>query len=144
MDFAASISTAEPEQAPRAVPTEGLVIEHHRTGAAEVSFAVPSGGHLLHLAIATCVFNDLHASARARGITLGRVQVRADGGFDEALTRSTGVELDIEAEGTGHLDELGALVQGVVENAVIVRIVRASAEVRLRSLELRSTPPGPV
>lgn len=50
MDFAASISTVDSAGAARAVPTTDLVIEHHRTGAAEVSLAVPSGGHLLHLA----------------------------------------------------------------------------------------------
>lgn len=143
MDFAASISTVDSAGAARAVPTTDLAIEHHRTGAAEVSLAVPSGGHLLHLALATCVFNDLHAAASTQGIVLGRVQVRADGGFDEALTRSTGIVLDVEAEGAAPPEELEALVQDVVEDAVIVRIVRGSTEVRLGSVEVRTTPPGP-
>ncbi|WP_369045177.1 hypothetical protein [Sinomonas sp. P10A9] len=77
---------------------------HHKSGGAEVSLAVPSGGHLLHLALAKCVFNDLHGAAAP--------------------------------------EDLETLVRGVVENAVIVTIVRASAAVRLASVMVRTTPPG--
>lgn len=140
MGFAASIATAEPGAAASAVPTDGLLIRHHRAGAAEVSMAVPSGGHLLHLALATCVFNDLHGAAASRGITLGRVRVGADGGFDEALTHSTGIVLDVEAEASAPPADLERLVRDVVEKAVIVAIVRASADVRLGSLVVRTTP----
>lgn len=141
MDFAASITTA-PGREGEAVPTEGLVIRHHRTGVAEVDLAVPSGGHLLHLAMAACVFNDLHGAAAAAGITLGRVQVRADGGFDEALTRSTGISLDVEAEGAAPEEDLERLVRDVVGKAVILRIVGASTGVRLASVVVRTTPGG--
>ncbi|MDQ4488645.1 hypothetical protein RBS60_00360 [Sinomonas sp. ASV486] len=97
-DFAANITSA-PGRRAGAVSTEGILIRHHKTGATEVSFAVPSGGHLLHLA-ATCVSNDLRTAAAAHCIALTRVDVCSDGDFDEALTRSTGVALDVEAEGT--------------------------------------------
>ncbi len=143
MDFAARITTAAPGTAGEAAPTDPLLIRHHRTGAAEVAFAVPSGGHLLHLALATCVFNDLHGAAAARGTRLGRVEVRADGSFDDALARSTGIVLDVEAEAEGAAaGDLDRLVREVVDAAVIVRIVRASADVRLASVVVRTTPPA--
>jgi hypothetical protein len=37
-----------------------------------------TGGHLLHLAVAGCVFNDQVRESRARGITLTRISVAAD------------------------------------------------------------------
>ena len=134
--FAAGI-TASPDH-PGAVPLDGLAIRHHKSGAAVLSAEVPSGGHLLHQSMATCVFNDLHTAAATRGIGLGRVEVRADGGFDASLTRSTGVTVDVDLEGDSPVAELEALVREVVENAVILRIVRASAPVTLASVTVRT------
>ena len=138
--FAAGIASS-PDH-PGAVPLDGLAIRHHKSGAAVLSAAVPSGGHLLHLSMATCVFNDLHTAAAARGIGLGRVEVRADGAFDAELTRSTGIALEVELEGAAPEAELGALVREVVENAVILRIVRVGTPVGLASVRVRTTAGG--
>jgi uncharacterized OsmC-like protein len=43
-----------------------------------------TGGHLLHLAAAGCVLNDLYREAAALGIELKGARVSAAGGFDTA------------------------------------------------------------
>jgi alkanesulfonate monooxygenase SsuD/methylene tetrahydromethanopterin reductase-like flavin-dependent oxidoreductase (luciferase family) len=43
-----------------------------------------TGAHLLHLAAASCVVNDLYWEAAALGIELKGVRVIAAGGFDTA------------------------------------------------------------
>ena len=43
-----------------------------------------TGGHLLHVAAAGCVLNDLYREAAALGIGLQGVRVTATGGFDPA------------------------------------------------------------
>jgi hypothetical protein len=48
-----------------------------------------TGGHLLHLAVAGCVLNDLYREAAELGIELKGVRVIAAGGFDAATWRST-------------------------------------------------------
>ena len=90
-----------------------------------------TGGHLLHLAVAGCVFNDLHREARQRGITLTHVSVTADGGFDGTPTESTGIEYSIEVAGTASEQELNELVTYVEEIAEIPSAIRAGAAVRL-------------
>ena len=49
-----------------------------------------TGGHLLHLAAAGCVLNDLYREAATLGIELTGARVTAAGGFDTATWRSTG------------------------------------------------------
>ena len=41
-----------------------------------------TGGHLLHLAAAGCVLNDVYREATALGIEVKGVRVSAAGGFD--------------------------------------------------------------
>jgi len=41
-----------------------------------------TGGHLLHLATAGCILNDLYREAAKLGIQLVGVRVSAAGGFD--------------------------------------------------------------
>jgi len=55
-----------------------------------------TGGHLLHLAAAGCVLNDLYREAAALGIELAGVRVTAAGGFDTATWQSTGIEYRVE------------------------------------------------
>ena len=50
-----------------------------------------TGGHLLHLAAAGCILNDLYVEATALGITLNGVCVSAGGRFDTATSQSTGI-----------------------------------------------------
>ena len=55
-----------------------------------------TGGHLLHLAAAGCVLNDLYREAAALGIGLQGVRVTATGGFDPATRQSTGIDYSVE------------------------------------------------
>ena len=47
-----------------------------------------TGGHLLHLAVAGCVLNDVYREAAALGIELAGVRVTAAGGFDTETWQS--------------------------------------------------------
>src|SRR5580700_2946494 len=55
-----------------------------------------TGRHLLHLAVAGCVLNDLYREAAALGIGLQGVRVTATGGFDPATWQSTGIDYSVE------------------------------------------------
>jgi uncharacterized OsmC-like protein len=50
-----------------------------------------TGAHLLHLAAAGCVLNDVYREAAALGIELKGVRVIAAGGFGTATSQSTGI-----------------------------------------------------
>ncbi len=53
-------------------------------------------GHLLHLAAAGCVLNDVYREAAALEIELTGVRVTAAGGFDTATWQSTGIDYSVE------------------------------------------------
>src|SRR5713226_10160159 len=55
-----------------------------------------TGGHLLHLAAAGCVLNDVYREAAVLGIELEGVRVSAGGGFDTSTWRSTGISYSVE------------------------------------------------
>jgi hypothetical protein len=59
---------------------EGVTVEADFTGA-----------HLLHLAAAGCVLNDLYREAQALGIRIDGARVRAIGDFDTETWTSTGI-----------------------------------------------------
>jgi uncharacterized OsmC-like protein len=139
MDFAASISTADPHGDPPPVRTAGLVIGHHKTGAARISMAHPTGGHVLHLAAATCLFNDLHTAASRAGLQLGPVTVRADGGFDDTMTSSTGIRLDVEISGDADPEELRTLVLETFEVSTVACVLRRSTTVEIAGIAARTT-----
>ena len=48
----------------------------------KVKIETLTGGHLLHLAVAGCLFNDILRVAAERGITVNEIEVSADGDFD--------------------------------------------------------------
>ncbi|MEA5453613.1 OsmC family protein [Sinomonas sp. JGH33] len=139
MDFAASIATASPDDARIPVPTADLLIQHHKTRAARVSVGVPTGGHMLHLAVATCLFNDLHTAAARAGLSLGPVAVRAAGGFDETLTSSTGIVLEVEVTGDADPEELRTLVLETFEVSTVASILRESTSVEITHITARTT-----
>jgi hypothetical protein len=56
------------------------------------------GAHLLHLAAAGCVVNDLYREAVRLGLTLDGVRVSADGALDTQTWRSTGVTYIVELD----------------------------------------------
>ena len=98
-----------------------------------------TGGHLLHLAVAGCVYNDLLREARARGITLSQVKVTADGGFAGHPCASTGIEYRIHVEGDGSRTDLEQLVAYVEEIAEVPSAIRLGGQVRLAASEVVTT-----
>lgn len=89
-----------------------------------------TGGHLLHLAAAGCVLNDIYREAARLGIEMRGVRVTAAGGFDTATWQSTGIEYSVEVSADAPADELGHLLQVVDGIAEIPRAIRAGATVR--------------
>ena len=90
-----------------------------------------SGGQLLHLAVAGCVSNDLFREAAARGITLTRVAVTVDGGFDGQPAVSTGISYAVEVAGQASETDLAALVTHVDTIAEIPGSLRMGTPVTL-------------
>jgi len=88
-----------------------------------------TGAHLLHLAVAGCVLNDLYREAESLGIHLDGARVTARGGFDDAWT-STGIVFTVEVDSAAATQDLARLVERVDEVAEIPRTVRAGASVR--------------
>lgn len=143
MDFAASIATADAGDGPAPVGTAGLLIRHHKTGAARISMSLPTGGHVLHLAVATCLFNDLHTAAKLAGLSLGPVTVRADGGFDETMTASTGIRIKVEISGDADPEELRTLVLETFEVSTVACVLRGTTSVEITEIDARTTAAEP-
>jgi uncharacterized OsmC-like protein len=98
---------------------EGVTVEADFTGA-----------HLLHLAIAGCVLNDIYREAENLGIRIDGVRVRASGSFDSDTWASTGIVYGVEVDSPASADELARLLDRVDEVAEIPRAIRAGATVQ--------------
>jgi uncharacterized OsmC-like protein len=88
-----------------------------------------TGGHLLHLATAGCVLNDVYREAAALGIELKGVRVSAAGDFDTGSWTSTGIRYRVEVSSAAAPGEIGRLLATVDEVAEIPRAIRAGATV---------------
>ncbi|MBY8878015.1 OsmC family protein [Actinacidiphila acidipaludis] len=88
-----------------------------------------TGGHVLHLAVAACVLNDLYREAGAAGVELRGVRVRAEGGFDTSTWQSTGISYAVELDSDAPASDLTALLAAVDEAAEIPRALRQSTTV---------------
>lgn len=94
-----------------------------------------TGAHLLHLAAAGCVLNDLYREARAMGIQLDGVRVRARGRFDTESWSSTGIAYDVELRSNAAQTDLDRLLTVVDDVAEIPRALRTGTTVRREPLE---------
>ncbi|SDP45458.1 OsmC-like protein [Nakamurella panacisegetis] len=97
---------------------EGVTVEADFTGA-----------HLLHLAVAGCVLNDLYREAAGLGIGLDGVRVLARGGFDPVSWQSTGITYQVEVRSAASPGEVAELLARVDAVAEIPKAVRSSASV---------------
>lgn len=97
-------------------------------GGVEVRSAF-TGAHLLHLAVAGCVLNDLFREAAALGVPLDGAEVTAGGGFDTVAWASTGVEYAVRLSGPSPA-EAERLVAAVDAVAEIPRALRQGVPVR--------------
>jgi hypothetical protein len=88
-----------------------------------------TGAHLVHLAVAGCVLNDLYREAAGLGVQLDGVRVCAAGAFDEDW-HSTGIDYTAELDSPADPARLVGLLAIVDEAAEIPRAVRGGAAVR--------------
>lgn len=89
-----------------------------------------TGAHLLHLAVAGCVLNDVHREAVRLGIHLDAVRVSAAGGFDTGTWQSTGIDYSVELRCAAPDEAVAHLLDVVDTVAEIPRAVRIGAPVR--------------
>jgi uncharacterized OsmC-like protein len=89
-----------------------------------------TGAHLLHLAAAGCILNDVYREAAARGIGLNGVRVTAAGGFDTSTWRSTSIDYSVAVSSDAPADQLARLLEVVDHVAEIPQAIRAGAAVQ--------------
>lgn len=108
------------------------VVNHHLAERAAIDVELLSGGHLLHLAIAGCLFNDILREAPNRGITIDHLAVSATGKFDEEGSR--GVRYAIEIRSANDRSEVERLVADMEAEATIPKALRTGATVERADL----------
>ncbi|HEX5333511.1 MAG TPA: OsmC family protein, partial [Cellulomonas sp.] len=97
---------------------EGVTVESAFTGA-----------HLLHLAAAGCVLNDVYREAERLGVVIDGVRVRASGGFNPETWQSTGIEYAVEVDSPAPAEQVDVVLAAVDSVAEIPRSIRAGATV---------------
>ena len=107
-----------------------VVFKHHRAGTAEIKVEQLTGGRLLHLAVAGCIFNNVLRLARDRGIEVHDAGVRVSGDFTSGGD-STGIECNVNLVGDAAPAALTALAQAAFDDSTVVSVLRRGAEVRL-------------
>lgn len=98
--------------------SEGVTVEAEFTGA-----------HLLHLAAAGCVLNDLYREASTMDLAIRGVRVSAEGDFDSATWRSTGITYAVDVDTSASEERVEELLRRVDDVAEIPRAIRAGASV---------------
>jgi hypothetical protein len=92
----------------------------------ETSF---TGAHLLHLAAAGCVLNDVFREAERLGVIVHGVRVTASGGFNTETWESTGIGYVVDVDSPASSRELAALLEAVDSVAEIPKSIRAGTTV---------------
>lgn len=87
-----------------------------------------TGAHLLHLAAAGCVLNDVYREARELGIAIDGVRVTASGLFDDGWV-SLGIVYAVEVDTDAAPSRRAELLERVDAVAEIPRAIRAGAPV---------------
>lgn len=104
---------------PHAWTPDGVVVQTQFTGA-----------HLLHLASAACVLNDLYREAAALGVHVEGVRVDASGTFDTASWRSHGISYQVTIGSPSPAEAIDRLLAVVDAVAEIPRTLRAGVRVQ--------------
>ena len=107
----------------------GMTMPHHWTDGGVLIEADFTGAHLLHLAAAGCVLNDLYRESARLGVHLAGVRVRAFGSFDTAVWASTGITYTVELDTEASDDTIVRLLSDVDEVAEIPRALRKGISV---------------
>jgi len=113
----------------RSAAPDAIAFPHRWTDEGVTVSADFTGAHLLHLATAGCVLNDVYREAAGMGIEVRGVRVTAGGGFDTDRWSSTGITYVTEIDSSATPDEIDRLIARVDEIAEIPRAIRAGADV---------------
>lgn len=114
----------------RSAATDAVVFGHRWTSEGVTVDAAFTGAHLLHLAAAGCVLNDVYREAELRGIALRGVRVSATGGFDTDTWQSTGITYVTEIDTDASPADVELLLNAVDSVAEIPKSIRAGATVQ--------------
>jgi hypothetical protein len=88
-----------------------------------------TGAHLLHLAVAGCVLNDVYREADRLGVPVLGVRVTASGDFDNETWQSAGIGYVVDVDSPASASELKSLLAVVDSVAEIPKSIRAGAPV---------------
>ena len=108
---------------------DGYAVSHAWTGAGVTVDAPFTGAHLLHLAVAGCVLNDVYREAERLGVDIAGVRVNAQGGFDEAWA-STGIEYSVALDSSLPPADVARLLDAVEQVTEIPRALATPTGVR--------------
>jgi uncharacterized OsmC-like protein len=131
------IQIRKAEASPRAVDPGDVILKHHRAEYAQVKIETLTGGHLLHLAVAGCLFNDILRVAAERGITVNEIEVSADGDFDGEPAVSTGISCSVRITRGRPEDDLRRLIRDCEQDASIGNTLQRSTPVRATAIHVR-------
>ena len=109
---------------------DGYALPHAWTGSGVTVEAPFTGAHVLHLAVAGCVLNDVYREAEKLGIKVDGVRVTAQGGFEDGTWRSTGIDYMVAVDSTSPADEIERLLAVVDDVAEIPKTLAAGVAVR--------------
>jgi uncharacterized OsmC-like protein len=113
----------------RSASPDAIRFAHRWTEAGVTVSTEFTGAHLLHLATAGCVLNDVYREAVAMGIEVRGVRVTAGGGFDTERWSSTGITYAVDVDSSATAEDVDRLIARVDEVAEIPRAIRAGAAV---------------
>lgn len=130
-DYAVKVEMVGPEAGALAVNELPTVAINDRGQPKMLTFGALSGAHVLHLAVAVCVYNDMLRDARPRGIHIERLAVTVTGDFTGDPLRSTGIAYTIDVAGDAPEAALRALVKHVERVAEIPDMLRHGMTVSL-------------
>jgi uncharacterized OsmC-like protein len=113
----------------RSASTDAIGWPHRWTAEGVTVEAAFTGAHLLHLAAAGCVLNDVYREAERLGIDVRGVRVVGGGGFEPATWRSTGIAYAVEVDSAAPPEQVERLLRVVDDVAEIPRTIRLGTAV---------------
>src|ERR1700755_2325931 len=109
--------------------TDAARFAHRWTSEGVTVETVFTGAHLLHLAVAGCVLNDVFREAERLGLIVYGVRVTASGGFNTETWESTGIGYVVDVDSPASARELDTLLEAVDSVAEIPKSIRSGTNV---------------
>jgi len=106
------------------------LVRHHRVPVAELMAPRVSGGTMLHLALASCVFNNITRMAAECGITLRDASVRVGGDFTPEGD-STGIECVVRVDADSDAAALAQLANDAFSDSTVGAVLKRATTVSL-------------